>query len=144
MFRPCLHRLLLTALLCGSVAAADTAKDDDDDIVPASPITAMIENCKNTKLKHELKALDKAAAVLDKVQDERSAKSACLRIRKFFNNLPPMLSLNMQELELLSKAQNLVNRKMWILLNEPYFETTDLQEVWTLMTDPFSRPVASR
>lgn len=145
MIRSRLHRYLLSALLCSALASAATTESNDaEEFTGKSIYSAQIEGCKNMKFKQELRALEKAAGILDTVSDERTAKSACQRIRLLFRTLPPLIDGSNQELELLAKVQNLVNRKMWARINEPYFEASELQQVWTLMTDPFSRPSASR
>lgn len=143
---PKLHSLLLAAMVCGSLAVADTSKEEEDDVKGTTPLTAEIEKVKNSNFKRELRELDKAAVILDTVVDEKTAKAAVTRIVRRFSvtSLRPLIGGNMQELELLAKAQNQVNEKMWRLMNEPYFESAGMQKAWKIMTDSFSRPSASR
>lgn len=135
--------LLLSAALCSALATAAPTKDKDKEDSTPGPLSAQIEKVKNLKFKHELKALEKAAIILEGVNDEKSARMASNKIQALFRTLPPLLDGTAAELELLAQAQNIVSRQMWARINEPYFESAKLQELWTLMTDQFSRPSAA-
>ena len=63
---------------------------------------------------HEFAALEEAVTLLQGVRDE--------------------------ELLQWARLQNRVSTEMWRLKKEPFWETQKLQEVWTLISDPFSRP----
>ncbi len=92
----------------------------------------------------ELAALNEAAGVLAEVKDEETAKDAVRKLSKKFSALPPLLNGTEQDLENLAKAQNTVSRQMIRMQNQPYFESAGLQELWTLITDQFSRRSAER
>lgn len=132
--------LPLCALLCSPMVAQAQAKPK----LPTPPAPKPYADVKNTKLRKELLALDEAAALLAEVNNEKSAKEASRKIERLFHNLPPLLGGSGRELDLLATAQNRVSAQMWRMIKEPYFETMKLQELWTLMTDPFSRPSAAK
>lgn len=112
-------------------------------LTPAWGEVPGIEKVRNPILKRELKALDEAAEVLEGVTDEASAKKAIIRLTTTFRQLPPTISFGGQQImEMWAKAQNRVSFQMWRLKEEPYFEKLKLQELWTLISDPFSRPSA--
>lgn len=104
-----------------------------------------IEKVRDPILKRELKALDEAADILEGVNDESSAKKAIIRLTTTFRQLPPTINFgNEQIMVIWAKAQNRVSFQMWRLKEEPYFEKLKMQELWTLISDPFSRPSAVR
>lgn len=102
------------------------------------------ERIKDPIFRRELKALEEAAEVLEAVNDESSAKKAVMKLTASFRNLPPPLRADQPMLEMWAKAQNRVSFQMWRLKEEPYFEKLKMQELWTLITDPFSRPSATK
>lgn len=111
-------------------------------VAPVYGVNPDIEKVKDSLFKRELKALDEAAEILEAVNDEASAKKAVIKLNNMFRMLPPPINANQPTLEIWAKAQNRVSFQMWRLQKEPYFEKLKLQEVWTLITDPFSRPSA--
>lgn len=111
---------------------------------PAHADIPDIDKVKDSLFKRELKALDEAAEILEGVNDEASAKKAIIKLTNMFRNLPPPIRANQQTLEIWAKAQNRVSFQMWRLKEEPYFEKLKLQEIWTMISDPFSRPSATR
>lgn len=128
---------LLGALLLAPVAPGAPKKVDN-------PLQQQIDAVKSNDFKKEITALGEAILQLQEVTDEKTAKAACTKITSLFKNLPPLLGGNANELEQLARAQNRLSLEMWRLMKEPYFENTELQAAWTLMTDPFSRPSATK
>ena len=106
---------------------------------PALAVNPDIDKVKDQLWKRELKALDEAAEVLEGVTDEASAKKAVIKLTNMFRPLPPPINANQQTLEIWAKAMNRVSFQMWRLQEEPFFEKLKLQDLWTLITDPFSR-----
>lgn len=131
--------LLLTCAMLGTLPVAQAQASRSGN---SSSASSSYDNVKDSQLRKELRALDEAAALLAEVNDEKSAKAAYSKIQSHFRNLPPYLKGNAQELNMLAAAQNRVSAHMWRLMSQPFFETAKLQEAWTLMTDPFSRPCA--
>lgn len=87
----------------------------------------------------EIEALEAALPVLDSVKDEASAKEAAKKLKEIFDALPVITKAGSMEMEALAAAQNKASERMFKLKNETYFVSSGLQEVWTLMTDHFSR-----
>lgn len=87
----------------------------------------------------EIETLEKAGPILDSVTDESTAKSAATKLRQMFNGLPVLSKATSAEMEALAAAQNKISERMFKLKDQPYFESSGLQEAWTLMTDHFSR-----
>lgn len=137
-------RFLLLLPLCALLSSPMAAQAQVKPKTPPPPAPKPYADVKNNNFRKELTALDEAAALLAEVNDEKSAKEATRKIERLFRNLPPLLGGNGRELDLLAKAQNRVSAQMWRMKNEPYFETMKLQELWTLITDQFSRPSASK
>lgn len=129
--------LILSVMLCALPAQAATEK-------ATTRMTEKIEALKSSPLKKELQALDKAKIILEGVSDEKSAKDAHRKIQMLLRSLPPLLGGSGKDLELLAEAQNMVSEEMWKRVNEPYFKTTNMQEIWTLLIDQFSRPAADK
>ncbi len=92
----------------------------------------------------EIAALNLAAQELAEVKDEASAKDVAKSLCSKFASMNPILGGSEGELLELSRAQNRVSKEMWRLMAEPYFESSRLQEAWTLMLDQFSRRSAQR
>lgn len=114
-------------------------------LTPAWSEVPGIEKVRNPNLKRELKALDDAAETLAAVNDEASAKKAIIKLTTTFSRLPPTIDFGGQQIMLMwAQAQNRVSFQMMRLKEEPYFEKLKLQELWTLISDPFSRPSAER
>lgn len=110
-------------------------------LAPAYGEAPDLDKVRDLTLKRELKALDEAATVLEGVNDEASAKKAIIKLNNTFRQIPPTVHFaNQQVLEIWAKAQNRVSFQMWRLKDEPYFEKLKFQELWTLISDPFSRP----
>lgn len=133
MKMPLKHSLsMLGMALCLLIPA--TAWGDNPDI----------DKVKDQLFRRELKALDEAAEVMEGVNDEASAKKAVIKLTNVFRQLPPPISADQRTLEIWARAQNRVSFHMWRLKDEPYFEKLKMQELWTLITDPFSRPSATK
>ncbi len=88
----------------------------------------------------EFAALEEAAALLEEVKDEGGAKAAAAKLRATFSKLPAPVKGSEAELMQWARLQNRVSTEMWRLKKEPFWETQGLQEIWTLISDPFSRP----
>ncbi len=92
------------------------------------------------KYDREFAALEEAAKLLTTVNSEESAKKAAEKLRALFSPLPAPVKGSEAELMQWARLQNRVSEQMWRLKKEPYWETQKLQEIWTLISDPFSRP----
>lgn len=140
-----LHRHLLSlialGLLCPLVAPA---QDEEAENEPKEDLETILSRIKNSDYKRELKALEEAATIMEGVTDEASAKKAAQKLRSMFNNLPGPTKGSAAELDAWAKAQNRVSFHMWRLCKEPYFESSKLQEAWTLITVPSMRLSAER
>ncbi len=130
---PALCTVVLSLLSCLS-----EAQPTDDSL------DGQIQSVRNNQLKRELQALQEAVGIIETVKDEETAKKAAAKLRQMFRNLPPPIKAEQGELEIWARAQNRVSAHMWRLLKEPYFISSGLQEAWSLITDPFSRPRAQR
>ena len=87
----------------------------------------------------EIKALTEAETMLKTITDERSAKAVKAKLMHKFSLLRPILHGNEAQLEALAKAQNRVSDIMWEMKKQPYFESENMQELWTVMTHHFAR-----
>ncbi len=132
------HLPALCAVVLGLLACPSEAQQDD------GSLDSQIQSVRNSQLKRELQALQEAAVLMETVQDEETAKKAAAKLRQLFRTLPPPIKGEQKELEIWARAQNRVSAHMWRLLKEPYFVSSGLQEAWTLITDPFSRPRAQQ
>ena len=101
--------------------------------------TSQADKVQDSTLKKEVKALEEAAALMEAVNDEESAKKAVPKVRSLFRLLPPPTDGSQADIEIWARAQNRFSAQMWRLIKEPYFQTQKLQELWTLVTDPYSR-----
>ncbi len=88
---------------------------------------------------HEFAALEEAVTLLQGVKDEKGAKDAAVKLRSTFSKLPAPVKGSEAELLQWARLQNRVSTEMWRLKKEPFWETQKLQEIWTLISDPFSR-----
>ena len=122
----------LLTLLCAAFCLLPAAHGESPEIA----------GIKDPVMRKELKALEEAAEILEAVNDESAAKKAVMKLTSSFRRLPPPMRADMHTLEVWAKAQNRVSFHMWRLKDEPYFEKLKMQELWTLITDPFSRPTA--
>ena len=61
-----------------------------------------------------------------------------------FSVLKPILNGTEAQMEELARAQNRVSAIMWDMMKEPYFESENLQQLWTVMTHHFARRSADR
>lgn len=104
----------------------------------------IIRNIKDSDFKREIKALEEAANLLAEVNDEASAKKAVQKLTQVFNRLPVPVKGNEEILKTWARSQNRVSFQMWRLKDEPYFEKLKMQALWSLITDPFSRPTAEK
>lgn len=132
-------RSLLIALVIGTVSLLGAANAQ----APAA-VASQVDKVQNSALKKEVKALEEASALMEAVNDEESAKKAAGKIRNLFRMLPPPTGGSEADIEIWASSQNRFSAQMWRLIKEPYFKTQNLQEVWTLVTDPYSRPVAQQ
>jgi hypothetical protein len=93
---------------------------------------------------NEIKALLEAESMLKTVNDDKSAKEVKKKLMSRFSNLKPLLHGTDNDLEELARAQNKVSAVMWEMMKQPYFETENMQELWTVMTHHFARRSANR
>ncbi len=119
-----LAALALTAPASGQSSAAGTSQ------------AAQVQD---PVLKKEVKALEQATQLMEAVNDEESAKRAATRIRNLFRLLPPPVGGSQADILIWSRAQNRFSAQMWRIMKEPYFQSQKMQEVWTFVTDPYSR-----
>ena len=92
----------------------------------------------------EIKALAEAESMLKTISDAKSAKTVKAKLMHKFSLLRPLLHGNDAQLEALARAQNKVSDIMWEMMKQPYFESENMQELWTVMTHHFSRRSAGR
>jgi hypothetical protein len=93
---------------------------------------------------NEIKALMEAESMLKTVSDAKSAKEVKKKLMSRFSQLKPLLHGTDNELEELARAQNKVSAIMWEMMKQPYFESENMQELWTVMTHHFARRSAGR
>jgi len=120
---------------------------DKDAVAAAEEASKELEYKKKGKgfdYTKEFKALREAQALLAEVNDEVAAEKAVRKIKSSFGALPIPLSGTDQEIEMWSTEQNKVSAQMLRLKGQPWFESVGLQEVWTLVSDPFSRRRAQK
>ncbi len=127
-------RFIFTCLILGIAASAHYAGAQ----APAA-VVSQADKVQNPLLKKEVKALEQAAQLMEAVNDEESAKRAASKIRSLFRMLPPPKGGSQADILIWSRAQNRFSAQMWRIIKEPYFQTQKMQEVWTLVTDPYSR-----
>lgn len=132
-----MHRLLL---LLAAIAALPLlspaplfAKDDD-------PAMAGLDR----PFMQEIKALGEAETMLKTISDAKSAKTVKVKLMHKFSMLRPLLHGTDAQLEALARAQNKVSAIMWEMKKQPYFESENMQELWTVMTHHFARRSANR
>lgn len=135
---------LTVSALCLMAPLSAVAQDDKDKKSKDDEMEEAIKKIKDSDFKRELKALEEAATILEGVTDEASAKKAVHKLTQVFNRLAVPVKGNQGVLEMWAKAQNKVSFQMWRLMDEPYFEKLKMQELWTLISDPFSRPTAEK
>lgn len=99
---------------------------------------------KGADMAAEFVALMKAAEMLEAVTDEDSAEKAAQKIHGMFSKLPAPDEVGDDDIEQWATEQNKLNKQMERLRQEPWFETSGLQEAWSAATDPFSRKRAIR
>lgn len=121
-----------------TVSAQSDKKEQKDEV------EEIIRNIKDSDFKREIKALEEAANLLAEVNDEASAKKAVQKLTQVFNRLPVPVKGNEEILKTWARSQNRVSFQMWRLKDEPYFEKLKMQALWSLITDPFSRPTAEK
>lgn len=117
-------------------------------LVPA-PVSAKEEESANyagldRAYTQEIKALAEAETMLKTITDAKSAQKVKSKLMYKFSLLKPLLHGNDAQLEALAKAQNRVSAIMWEMMKQPYFESENMQELWTVMTHHFSRRSADR
>lgn len=129
--------LLIAAVGVAVVAPAPAyARDDDDDKPTKAPVNQA--NLSRAFIS-EIKALTEAETMLKTISDEKSAKSVKVKLMHKFSLLRPINGGTEEQLMELARAQNRVSAVMWDLKKEPYFETADLQQLWTVMTHHYAR-----
>ena len=119
------------------------AADDDEDERPSKSARSGPQSSLDRAFTQEIKALTEAETMLKTISDAKSAKEVKKKLMTKFSNLRPLLGGTNAQLEELAVAQNRVSAVMWSLLKEPYFESENLQELWTVMTHHFSRRSAN-
>ncbi len=132
-----MHRLLLLlAAIAGLslLAPAPLSARDDD------PAMAGLDR----PFMQEIKALGEAETMLKTISDARSAKTVKVKLMHKFSMLRPLLHGTDAQLEALARAQNKVSAIMWEMKKQPYFESENMQELWTVMTHHFARRSANR
>lgn len=92
----------------------------------------------------EIKALAEAETMLKTISDAKSAKQVKTKLMHKFSLLRPLLHGTDAQLEALAAAQNKVSAIMWDMMKQPYFESENMQELWTVMTHHFARRSANR
>lgn len=117
-----------------------SAKDDDE---KTSRKTAPQANL-SREYKAEIAALAEAETMLKTISDAKSARAVKSRLMYKFSVLRPILNGTEAQMEELARAQNRVSAIMWDMMKEPYFESENLQQLWTLMTHHFARRSADR
>ena len=129
--------LLVAAVGVAVVAPAPAyARDDDDDKPTKAPVNQA--NLSRAFIS-EIKALTEAETMLKTISDEKSAKAVKVKLMHKFSLLRPINGGTEEQLMELACAQNRVSAVMWDLKKEPYFETADLQQLWTVMTHHYAR-----
>lgn len=132
------RRALSVALLvCTALGAAADAPAKPS-AKPAAAASAASESVSRDYVR-EIELLQQAGALLAGVKDEEGAKKAADKISRDFNGLPPLVTGNEKEIMALAEARNGVSLYMVRLQKQPWFNSSDLQKAWTLMTDAFSR-----
>lgn len=130
--------LLLIAFAMGAVllAPAPLHARNDDKPMP----TAQLDKAFTA----EIKALTEAETLLRTISDEKSAKAVKRKLMRQFSYLRPLLGGTEAQLVELSRAQNRVSAIMWEMKKQPYFESENMQELWTVMTHQFARRANGR
>ena len=132
--------LLVAAVGVAVLAPAPVfAKDDEKSGKGAAPQVSL-----SREMKAELAALLEAETMLKTISDAKSARNVKNRLMYKFSVLRPILNGTEPQLEELARAQNRVSAVMWDLMKEPYFESEDLQQLWTVITHHFARRSADR
>ena len=126
-------------ILCSAIGLA---------VLAPAPLCAKNDNAPTANLdrafKAEIAALTEAETMLKTISDEKSAKMVKAKLMHKFSLLRPILHGTVAQLEELARAQNRVSAIMWEMTKQPYFETQNMQELWTVMTHHFSRRSANR
>ena len=77
-------RSLFIAFIISAVGLVSPANAQAPAAVPSQ-----VDKVQNPVLKKEVRALEEAAALMEAVSDEESAKKASVKIRNLFRSLPP-------------------------------------------------------
>lgn len=120
------------------------ARDDEDEERRGKKERAIPQASLNRAFKSEITALTEAETMLKTISDAKSAKDVKSKLMHRFSLLRPIIGGSDAQLEELARAQNRVSAVMWDLMKEPYFESENLQELWTVMTHHFARRSANR
>lgn len=133
--------LLVAAVGVAVVAPAPVyARNDDDDDDDKKTKKAPVHQANLTRaFASEIKALTEAETMLKTISDEKSAKAVKVKLMHKFSLLRPINGGTEAQLLELARAQNRVSAVMWDLKKEPYFETAELQQLWTVMTHHYAR-----
>lgn len=117
-------------------------------VLAPAPLCAKGDNAPSANLdrafRAEITALTEAETMLKTISDEKSAKTVKAKLMHKFSLLRPILHGTVPQLEELARAQNRVSAIMWDMTKQPYFESQNMQELWTVMTHHFSRRSANR
>lgn len=130
----------LALLAPAPVFAAD---DEDTDDRSSKPVSRGAEAALSRAFAQEIKALTEAESMLKTISDAKSAKEVKKKLMQKFSLLRPLLNGSNAQLEELAVAQNRVSAIMWEMMKQPYFETENMQELWTVMTHHFARRSAN-
>lgn len=143
--RKLFYLLLMTMGLALLTPAPVFAKDDEDEEEEVSKKEKTKPSATlDRAFTAEIKALQEAETLLQTISDAKSAKNVKAKLMQRFSVLRPILGGTDAQLEELAIAQNRVSAVMWNLMKEPYFESENLQELWTVMTHHFARRAAKR
>lgn len=132
------HFLLFFSAAVGLalVTPSPLSAKDDEDFSPSAKL--------DKPFTEEIKALTEAETMLKTVSDAKSAKEVKKKLMNKFAYLRPLLHGTNAQLEELARAQNKVSAVMWEMMKQPYFESENMQELWTVMTHHFARRSANR
>lgn len=131
---------LLSALAGLALVSLQPSFAKDDDKPAKSGPTAQMQKAFTL----EITALAEAETMLQTISDAKSAKAVKKKLMTRFSNLRPLLGGTDAQLEELAVAQNKVSAIMWEMMKQPYFESENMQELWTVMTHHFARRAANR
>ena len=140
-----LFHLLFALMGLALLAPAPVFADDEEEADKRSskPLNRGAEAALSRAFAQEIKALTEAESMLKTISDAKSAKDVKKKLMQKFSLLRPLLNGSDAQLEELAVAQNRVSAIMWEMMKQPYFETENMQELWTVMTHHFARRSAN-